>query len=449
MFARRYIVFTVACLICLPCLAQDMSLAATIDAALQNDPALQTASAQQRVDAEALPKARADLLPRLSFQAYQAKNTTTSHNFAAGGVRSPEVTDRYDSSTKSVSVSQALIRPRAWMNYLQGETIVSAADVSHESAIQQSIDRVVNAYMEKLRLEVELEAARVNESALELRLTLVKRMVQAERASLVDLRAAEASYALERAKTLETSAALVAANGELSRLTGIEWKPGQGGIVDIRKVAAAVATIIEKRLQGSAEHDAEQHPEVMVRRLRLEAAQWEVKKRGSDHSPTLDLVASVADGNSASDVAIGRYAKTRAVGIQLNIPIYSGGAVNSSVREGVALVEKAEIDLKNARLILANDRRRILSLLKAGMSSLKAGVDALDASELTVRQIRMGIDAGINSEVELKGALARKAGTESTLAASVVKAVSLYSGLQLAQGVLNVDEMVELSAALK
>jgi len=364
-------------------------------------------------------------------------------------VRNSEVTDRYDSSTKSINVSQALIRPRAWMNYLQGETIVSAADASHESAIQQSIDRVVNAYMEKLRLEVELEAARLNESALELRLTLAKRMVQAEKASLVDLRAAEASYALERAKTFETSAELIAASGELSRLTGIEWAPGQGGIVDVRKVAAVVATIIEKRLQGSAEHDIEQHPEVMVRRLRLEAAQWEVKKRGSDHSPTLDLVASVADGNSASDVTIGRYAKTRAVGIQLNIPIYSGGAVNSSVREGVALMEIAEMDLKNARLMLANDRRRILSLLKAGISSLKAGVDAFDASELTVRQVRIGAGAGINSEVELKDALARKAGSESVLAASVVKAVTLYSGLQLAQGVLNTDEMVELSAVLK
>ena len=426
-----------------------MSSSVREGAALRNDPVLQGAAAQQRVDAEALPKARADLLPRLSFQASRSQNTTTSYSFAADGARSPDVTSPYDSSAKSLMLSQALIRPRSWMNYLQGQTIVNAADAAYVSAIQQAIDRVVNAYTEKLRLEFELESATVSESALALRLTLAGRMAQAEKASLVDLRTAEANYAQGRAKTFEISASLIAANGELSRLTGMGWKMGQGGISDIRKLAATAAAIIEKRLQGLAELDAEQHPGVAASRLRLEAAQWEVKKRRSDHSPTLDLVASVSESNSASDFTIGRYAKTRAVGIQLNVPIYSGGAVSSSVREGAALMEKAEMELRNTRLTVANDRRRILSLLKAGISSLKAGGDAFDANELGLRQIKMGVNIGINSEVELKDVLAKKAGSESALAASVARVVSLYSNLQLAQGVLNADDMAELSAVLK
>jgi protease secretion system outer membrane protein len=229
----------------------------------------------------------------------------------------------------------------------------------------------------------------------------------------------------------------------------MDWKLGQGAIEDARKVATNVAKVIERKLLGLSEVDIEQHPEVMARVLRLEAAEWEVKKRRSDHSPTLDFVASLSEGTSASDIIIGRYSKTRAVGVQLNIPLYSGGAINSSVREGMALVDKAEMDLKNARLLVANDRRRFFSQLKAAISSMKSGVDMLDASELTVRQITHGVSGGINSVVDLKEAQAKKVASESALTAFVVKTVSLYSNLLLAQGILNADEMTELSLALK
>ncbi|MFA7279380.1 MAG: TolC family protein [Sterolibacterium sp.] len=425
------------------------SLSATITAALQNDPVLLGASAQLRVDAEVLPKARADLLPRLSFQASQSQNTTTSHNFSPTGARTPDDTNKYDSNTKSLSVSQALIRPRSWMGYLQGQSVINAAEATYESAIQQAIDRAVTAFMEKLRLEFEMASVSVNEASLGLRLRLVQRMVQAERASLVDLKTAEANYAQAQAHTLEISSSLISATGELSRLTGIEWTFGKSELGDIKKVGAITATVIERKLQGVVELDVEQHPEVMARKLRLEAAQWEMKKRTSDHSPTLDLVASISEGSSASDITIGRYSKTRAVGLQLNIPIYAGGAITSSVREGAALMDKAEMDLRNARMLVANDRRRSLSQIRAGVSSLRAGVDGLEASELTLRQVNIGVNTGINSEVELKDALSRKASSEATLAASVAKVVSLYSNLRLAQGTLNTDEMAELSAVLK
>lgn len=455
--AQRIFAFAFACLICPLGLAQNTavnsppirSLGATIAAALQNDPALLGAAAQQRVDAEALPKARADLLPRLSFQASQSKNTTTSHSFSPTGARSPDDTNQYDSNSKSLSLNQALIRPRSWLGYLQGQTAVSAAEATYESAIQQGIDRAVSAYTEKLRWEFELAAANASESSLAFRLTLVERMVQAERASLVDLKTAEANYAQARSHTLDTTASLIAADGDLSRLTGSDWKIGQAGIGDIKKVATTAATIVERKLQGLAETDVEQHPEILARKLRYEAAQWEMKKRTSDHSPTLDLVASISEGSSASDITIGRYSKTRAVGLQLNIPIYAGGAVTSSVREGAALMDKAEMDLRNARMLVANDRRRSMSQLRAAISSVRAGVDALDASELTLRQLNIGVNMGINSEVELKDALSKKASSESALVASVAKVVSLYSNLRLAQGTLNVDEMAELSAVLK
>ncbi len=428
--------------------AQDRVLTRAIDAVLHNDPVLRTAAAQQRVDAEALPKARADLLPRLSFQASQSKNTTTSHLAAPGGGTTPDVTQPYDSKTMSLNLSQPLIRPRAWMGYLQARSTVSAADYTYDSAIQQAIDRAVTACTEKLRLEFDLEAAKASESSLELRLASVRHLAKIEKATRVDVQTAEADYAQAHARVLDATAALEAADGELRRVTGRDWGSFQGRIGDIRPVAGRVATVAENKLLGLTEFDIEQHPEVALRRLRLDAAQLEVSKRRSDHAPTLDLVAGLIEGDSASDVTIGRFSRTRTIGLQLNIPIYAGGSVSSSVREGTALMEKAEIDLANSRLTVANDRRQALSQLRAGILSLKAGIDAIAAADLLLRQIRLGISAGLHSEVELKDALARKATSVSTTAASIAKVVSTYSKLQLAEGALKVADMAELSAAL-
>ncbi len=428
--------------------AADLSLAAAVDAAVRNDPVLLALAAQTRADSEALPRARADLLPRVGFSATQSRNNTETRSLGPGSAGLPTITNTYDSSSQALTLYQPLIRARAWVGYFQGEAAVTAADAQYAAGLQQAIDRAIFAYSEKLRLESEVVSARENATALEQRLTSVRLTVGAGQASDVELRGAEAELAQARARVAEAEIDLQSANRELTRLTAMDWSmwvlTGDNG----RALAARVRDLIQKKLATDTPLELEAHPDVTARRLRLEIARRETQKRRADHLPTLDLVASYTHGKSASDIVIGRETTTSLVGVQLSLPIYSGGAVNSAVREAAALEDKADMDLRNTRLLVENDRARANAQLRATLTRLAADIDAYDASDIALQRASRGVSAGISSDVEAKTALARKAATAASLVTSVAKAISYYSKARLAYGDLDIGDASDFSRTI-
>jgi outer membrane protein TolC len=332
---------------------------------------------------------------------------------------------------------------------MQGGVLADAAEATYDIARQAAIDRLVAAFTEKLRLDADVAAEREAVVAQELKLRATQRLFQSEKASRVDLRSAEAAMAQERAKAAESEAALGAANRELERLTQLDWNVPLPQPADWRAAAAALAAGVDNRLTAAADGELENHPGVVSARLKLEAADWEVNKRQSDHSPTLDLVASSSEGTSASDVVIGRYSKTKSVGLQLTIPLYAGGAVTSGVREGVALRDKARHDLDNMRRLVANDRQRAAAMLRAAVLNLTANREADEAAELTLRQTQLGAEAGLSSAVELGDAVAKRSRALASLVAAVAKVVAAYSQHRLAQGGLDSDDLAEFSRLLR
>jgi len=92
---------------------------------------------------------------------------------------------------------------------------------------------------------------------------------------------------------------------------------------------------------------------VQIGQAGLEMANREIDKQHAGHYPTLDLVASrgaSSSGVNPSSPALGGSdTNSTVVGLQLNIPLYAGGAVSSKSREAVALREKARADLDNVR----------------------------------------------------------------------------------------------------
>lgn len=417
-------------------------------AALRNDPVLLAAAAQHRAEAEISNKTRADLLPTLTFQMMRSKNRTEEFFQLPGGTDSPTTTTGYDSERQSLVLTQPLIRPRSWIAFLQGRSTVSAADATYEAARQQAIDRVVAAYAEKLRRHGEVMEAKTALTAAEFRLRYVQGLMAAEKTSRVELREAEAALIQGRARVQVASASLAAADNDLGRLTGLDWReetslPMEGML----GVAEKIVTAIEAAFSVHEPLEVEKHPLVMARKFQFEAASREILKRQSDYAPTLDLMASHAEGDSASDTAIGQHATTRAIGVMLNVSLFSGGLTAANVREAKALRDKAEQEFRNARLVTANDRSRTEAQLKANLELLKASIATADAADLSVRRVEQGIAGGLYSEVDLKEALARKTGVAANLTGTIATTVGLYSQFLAAQGVLDIEDLLAISYA--
>lgn len=420
-------------------------LAEALESALLNDPTLQLAAAQHRADAEIRPKARADLLPQISAQASKSNNNTDQYNIATNGVKGPTSSTSYDSDSTSISLRQALIRPRSWFSYVQSGVAVNASDATYESARQQALDRAVTTFTDRLRLEAEYLAAKADANAAASHLEVTTGLFRIGKATKADVERAAADSATAEANAFDALTALQTASNELGRLTGLVWSFDNVPSRDWIGIASRLLPIVEQKLKSTNELDVESHPEVTLRRFNLEAAQLEIRKRQSDHAPTLDLVVSKSRGTSASDVSIGRYSNTTAVGVQLNIPIYSGGLVNAGVREGVALKERAEFDLKNSTQIILNQRKSNRLSLQSNILSAKAGMNSVMANQMLINLAENGMRHGLKSKVDLSDAESQTARANATLAKAVTGMVSYLSKYLLSLGQLDVNEFKGIS----
>ena len=138
---------------------------------------------------------------------------------------------------------------------------------------------------------------------------------------------------------------------------------------------------------------AEAHsPELRQLQARLESARLDVEKARAGHLPTLDAVAQWSRSDSESVTSPSTRYLNRTVGVQLNVPLYSGGGVSASVKQAVAEQQRAEEDLRNERenvevqvqknyLLVANGAARVQAYRRAAESSQVAYNGAVRAQE--------------------------------------------------------------------
>jgi outer membrane protein len=88
---------------------------------------------------------------------------------------------------------------------------------------------------------------------------------------------------------------------------------------------------------------------VSVAQLQLESAKRDISKNRAGHMPTLDLVAASRHSRTDGQTYFSGRQTNNSVGVQYSIPIFSGFAVTSRVRESIALEDKARNDLEANR----------------------------------------------------------------------------------------------------
>jgi outer membrane protein/protease secretion system outer membrane protein len=131
-------------------------------------------------------------------------------------------------------------------------------------------------------------------------------------------------------------------------------------------------------------------PEIKALQARLEAARREVGKAQAGHFPTLDAVAQWSNSGSENITRVNSRYENKTIGLQLNIPIYSGGYVNSTIRQAVAEQTRTEESLEALRRDLGvrvhkEAARSAEQMMKSTQMSQKAGsrtqLDVLNAQQ--------------------------------------------------------------------
>lgn len=137
----------------------------------------------------------------------------------------------------------------------------------------------------------------------------------------------------------------------------------------------------------------------------LEFATQEVQRQNAGHMPVLDAVGGYTDNRANGGVnGFGSDLQNATIGVQLQIPIYQGGAISSRVREAVANRQRAMDDLEAARRKADLDTRQAYLNLASSIAQVRAYEQALASSQSQVESTKLGYEVGVRNSVDVLNA---------------------------------------------
>jgi outer membrane protein, protease secretion system len=412
-----------------------LGLQQAYDAALVNDPAYRAAFFANESGKESKVLGRANLLPNLSGSYSGYKNHT---DITAGkNVTHPA----YSSKAANLSLRQGIVNLDAVARYKQGiaQSQYSAAQYAGQS--QEVALRVVGAYFEVLFKNDQLALAQIERDMYLEQKKVNDRMFQKGEGTKTDMLETQARLDLAEAQLLEAIDNQATARDTLAGIIGAEVGPINGLAPDFRvKPMAAQSFEAWKALA------LERNPAVTAQGYGVEVARQEVNKARAGHAPRLDFVASYSKNNSESINTINQESTVRSLGLQLNIPLYSGGSVNASSRQAVANQEKAKAELQVQIDKTLVDLRREYKQVISGVARIDALVKAVDSGTLLVKATVQSIKGGVRINLDLLNAQRQLYTSQRDLAQARYGYLLGTLRLRAAAGTLSSDDVREVAS---
>jgi outer membrane protein len=433
--------------------AQAADLIQVYQQALANDAVYASARASLAAGRERVPQARAGLLPTVGLSGSYARNDSTFSPFNEGAsVTSPSgVTGivsttgaPYNANQFTLALSQPLFRWDRWQTYEQSTLQQSVTEAQFAQAQQDLITRVSQAYFDVLAAQDTLESTRAQKTATTEQLASAKRNFEVGTQTITDTHEAQAAYDLVVAQEFAAINDLENKKSALQAIIGTApaaLAPLKPGVA----LASPQPALIDPWV-ASAEN---QNYGVVVSQLGLELAKRDIQRNRAGHLPTLDLVASSTHTKNSGQLSgISGSSNNKAVGVQWSVPIFSGFAVTSRVRESIALEDKARNDLETTRRNAAQLARQSYLGVNSGLAQVKALEAAEISSQSALDSNKLGYQVGVRINIDVLNAQRQLYSTRRDL--SRARYDTIMNGLRLkaASGSLREDDLVPVNNLL-
>jgi len=437
---KRVSILAAALLAAGPALSADL-IAVYREATLQ-DAAYSSAKAQYIAAQERLPQGRALLLPNVNFGAgsnYNDVDVEYKNSTFASGRR-----DFYDYNY-GVTVSQPIYRSENMAIYEQAKIQVRQAQTQLNIAAQDLIIRVAQAYFDVLLARANLRTISSQKVAVAEQLEQAKRNFVVGTATITDSREAQARYDLVVAQELGAQNDVEVSNRALEQIVGRPVGEISGLITPVTLNAPQPAEMnawVEQAHQSSLR--------IALAQQSLELATRDVELASAGHRPTLDAVGSLSQHYADSSAqGIGSDVRALVIGVQLNVPLYQGGAVSSRVREAVANQERARQDLENARRSAALETRQAYLGVTTGLGQVKALQQAVASTQLQLESTKLGQEVGVRTAVDVLNAEQQLSIARRDLAQALYNTILNQLRLKAAVGKLAEADLADINALLK
>ena len=426
----------------LPGLAQATDLLEVYRAAQNQDAVFASARASRQAGQEKLNQGRALLLPSVNLNANSTFNSVDTQY--KGATLFPSGEKRYNNHGYAVSLVQPLFREQNWALYSESELQVAQAEAQFRLAEQDLVLRVAQTYFDVLTAQDSVQLTAAQKTAITQQLAQAKRNFEVGTATITDTHEAQARFDLIVSQEIAAQSVLEVKKRTLQQL--INAAPGElnplGQTLPLDPPQPAN--------QDKWVEDAQLHNhQIAVAQAAAELADKEVDRNRGGHLPTVDMVANYAK-NSANggSFGVGSDTRTTSVGVQLNLPLFQGGATQSKWREAEANRERANQELENTRRNVELQTRQAYLGVVSGIAQVQALQQALKSSESLLEASKLGYEVGVRTNLDVLNAQQQAYATRRDLYQAEYNYLLSQLRLKAAVGSLSEDDLSKVNRAV-
>lgn len=376
-----------------------LSLLQAWQQATANDAQLRAARAAQAAGRERLPQARAQMLPSVQFSASRFQNSVD--RTGVNSLNQPLNTfDRYGSENQTLQLRQPLLRAQLVTQLDQARSVVDEVDATYQREQQAMSVRVATAYFEALLARDQLELVLNQQRFLTTAVDAETKALKAGSGTRTAVDEAQARLDLNKAQELEARQAEALARRQLQSYL----QQPVGNLAKLRDHPLEIAVLARGDLDEWTSRALAQSPEIKALQAQGEQARLEINKTRAAHLPTLDLIAQAQRSRSENVISPQSQYESRGVGLQLNVPIYGGGFVNSATRQASAEYERAREQLQALREDLSVRVYREYRGVTEGQARIRGLEVALRSADVALDSARRSQAAGLRTALDVLNA---------------------------------------------
>ncbi|TLG87469.1 TolC family outer membrane protein [Pseudomonas edaphica] len=369
--------------------------------AVINDAKLSAARHEYQALREAVPQARAGLLPTLS---------------AGGSVESvrlqrdePSLTRTRSQSVFQANLNQPLFRLDRWFQLEAAQASTAQAALELSAKEQALVLGAAQAYFETLRALDTLAASKAEETALQRQHQQAQARLDNGASSITDVLDAQAAYDNANANRKLAERKVDDAYEALARLTKQDYSSIEG--VEHR---LPVVTPVPNEASAWVRQAVQQNLSLLASNFAVTAAEKTNQQRKAGFAPSLDAVASYRHGDNdnfgySNPTDFGRSGyrgdvAQRSIGLELNIPLYSGGMTRSQVREATERLAQSEDERDDRRREVVQSTRNLHRAVNSDIEQVNARRQTILSSQASVKANTVGRELGSRNTADVLNA---------------------------------------------
>ncbi|MFK7863356.1 MAG: TolC family protein [Pseudohongiellaceae bacterium] len=414
--------------------ATGLTLEEFLSAAIEFSPNLKIAEEGMNIGNARKRQANGQLLPQVVARGSISENRQTDAR---------DVSSTFDGERYSLQLTQVLFNWQAFAARRQAEYIEDQREAEYYGALAVLLTEVAERYFSVLQAEDALESIASELEAVNNQLSQIQSLYDRQLTRVTDLYQAQASVAAVEAEQLKLQSELALTKEALYSSTGLT----AGDLANLRE--DAVVPELENSINYWVNLAKENNHQIVAQEFAVKAANKRIDERRGAYMPQVNFIAQVQQTNLGFNNNFIDQNDTSYLGLDVTIPLYAGGSNKAGVSEAASQHRIAQSELRIIELQASERVRSAYLQVQAAETLIAAAQKLVDSTTLTSQAMQQGFELGAVTSVEVLNALRDQFAAERDLQRARYDHVKFLVFLKREAGLLNAEDMVEVSSWLE